>query len=98
MANADGNNSRGGRGRGIRTCLPPHASELLAAGTRARPKTIWCFSERDYYYPETSFTNYLARDPEQAIWPYHYFARVGLELFHSPERVHVAGNIGMMVT
>ena len=60
------------------------------------PRPFGVFSERDYYYPETSFTNYLARDPEQAIWPYHYFARVGLELFHSPERVHVAGNIGMM--
>ena len=47
------------------------------------------------HYPDTSLRNYLSRDPEVAIWPYHDFARIGLELFHSPERVHVAGGIGM---
>ncbi len=58
------------------------------------PELFGVQSERAHY-PDTSLRNYLSRDPEVAIWPYHYFARFGLELFHSPERVHVAGGIGM---
>ena len=58
------------------------------------PEVFGIQSERAHY-PDTSLRNYLSRDPEVAIWPYHYFARFGLELFHSPERVHVAGGIGM---
>ena len=68
-------------------CWPPEH------GHDTRPFDV--FSERDYY-PVTSFTNYLVRDPEQAFWPNHFFARVGSELLHSPERVHVTGSIGML--
>ena len=51
-------------------------------------------SERDYY-SEISLTNYLSRDLEVPIWPDHRYARAGVDLSRSPERVHVAGSIGM---
>ena len=58
------------------------------------PRQFGVHSSREHY-PETSLTNYLSRDPDAAIWPYHIFARVGFEILHSPDRVHETGSIGL---